>query len=623
MFEPAQDPTAKASTAFVNLQSNLNVAQLLLEYLKLEGVSKIFGIPGGTVIYILNELKKQQDHFQFVVCRHETGAVYIAHGYSWVTDGLGVVLTTSGPAATNALTGSINAQTSCAPLLTITGEVPQQFFGQAYLQEGAEARLDLNAVFKNAVQYSTIISSPVNFATLLQQALRSARSLPNRAAHISLPNNVAAASAATGPNGTTPVPISTRTYRVLPSGADPEQIEKAFDALTRSKRPLIFLGNGSRRALRDPNRLEAFKAFVDKFAIPVMTTPDAKGIFPETHAMSLRNYGLCGCAWASAYMAQSEKNELAQLPEGQGQAPYDALLVLGSNLGELATTVVEKKIYDKLLIPREHFIHIDLDQSVIGRSFPVTQGIVGEVGSAIELLCKLGRQGEPPPGPDLGDRREFIKHVRALPPCDKPEWRMSEAAPINPAALIRVINDEVTQGRIFIDAGNCVGWSLNYMVVDPPLVYHSALAMGPMGFGVGAVIGAKLGVPNEHCIAIVGDGAFMMHGAEISTAAQNRIGAIWVVLNDNDLAMVSQGMQVLFNSPSWAGYYELGKPDLVKFAEGLGAHAVAIRRDQGPKEFREALRTALQRSQTGEPQVIVAHIDTLPSPPYGWPQAMK
>jgi acetolactate synthase-1/2/3 large subunit len=310
-----------------------------------------------------------------------------------------------------------------------------------------------------------------------------------------------------------------------------------------------------------------------------------------------------------------------QLPEEMRPAPYDALLVLGSNLGELATTVEEKKTYDRLLIPTKHFIHVDLDQSVIGRSFPVTQGIVGEVGSAIDLLCVLGKQRQPPPEPGLGNRRKFIEIIKAqVPPCDKPEWRKSEAAPINPAALIGVINDEVKEGRIFIDCGNCVGWSLNYMVVDPPLVYPSALAMGPMGFAVGAVIGAKLGVPGEPCIAIVGDGAFMMHGAEVSTAAQYGIGAIWVVLNDNDLAMVSQGMQALFNSPSWAGYYKLGAPDLAKFAEGLGAHALSITRDQGPNEFRKALRTALQRSQTGEPQVIVAHIDTAPSPPYGWPQ---
>src|SRR5690606_20214082 len=124
--------------------------------------------------------------------------------------------------------------------------------------------------------------------------------------------------------------------------------------------------------------------------------------------------------------------------------------------------------------------------------------------------------------------------------------------------------------------------------------YQSALAMGPMGFAVAAVIGAKMAAPDQPCLAIVGDGAFMMHGAEVSTAAQNGMGAIWVVLNDNDLAMVSQGMaQLLPPAAAWADYYQLGQPDLVKFAEGLGAQAVAITPDQGTSALMEALSNAL------------------------------
>jgi acetolactate synthase-1/2/3 large subunit len=181
----------------------------------------------------------------------------------------------------------------------------------------------------------------------------------------------------------------------------------------------------------------------------------------------------------------------------------------------------------------------------------------------------------------------------------------------------------MTSGHVFIDAGNCVGWSLNNMVVDPPLHYRSALDMGPMGFGVGAVIGGKLGAPDQHCLAIVGDGAFMMHGAEVSTAAQNRVGAIWVVLYDNDLSMVSQGMAELFPpGQPWADYYKLGNPDLVKFSEGLGARAVAIMPDQGAAQFQAELRAALKRATADrQPQVIIAYIDTVAMPPYGWPKA--
>jgi acetolactate synthase-1/2/3 large subunit len=179
----------------------------------------------------------------------------------------------------------------------------------------------------------------------------------------------------------------------------------------------------------------------------------------------------------------------------------------------------------------------------------------------------------------------------------------------------------MSSGHIFIDAGNCVGWSLNNLVVNPPLAYHSALDMGPMGFGVCAVVGAKIAAPDETCLAIVGDGAFMMHAAEVSTAAAHRVGAIWVVLYDNDLAMVSQGMGQLFPpAADWEDYYALGAPDLVKVAEGFGADAVAITQTQTPAVFSEALQTAIQNAnESSKPQVIVVSVDTQPMPPYGWP----
>lgn len=583
------------------------VAGLLLDYLKLEGVKTLFGIPGGAIIYLISELKARADEFQFVICRHETGAAYLAHGYAAVTGGLGVVLTTSGPAASNALTGAVNAQASCVPLLVITGEIAQKYYGQGYLQEGVDAKLDITSVYQSAVQYSAIVSSPSNVVTLFQQALREARSLPNRTSHLSLPNDVAGMPM---PQTSAP-PASTIAYRATPSGTDALKVGETFDELLRAKRPLFFLGNGCRQALADPERRKAFTAFIETFAIPVMTTPDAKGVFSENHPLSLRSYGLCGCPWTGVYTDQSVGVELGA---------YDALLVLGSSLGELATTVAERDPYAASLIPKGPFVHVDLDQSVIGREFPVTRGIVAEVGATIDELCRLGSRKGKQSGKIFEARRQFVAWIKAEhAACDRPDWYASDARPVNPAALMRVLNEEITRGHVFIDAGNCVGWSLNYMIVEPPVAYHSALSMGPMGFAVGAVVGAKLGAPDEPCIAIVGDGAFMMHGAEISTAAQSRVGAIWIVLNDNDLSMVSQGMASLFGSTSWDGYYKLGAPDLVLFAKGLGAHAVAVSPEQGPEAFRAELKRALERSKSGEPQVIVAHIDPVPTPPYGWP----
>lgn len=300
---------------------------------------------------------------------------------------------------------------------------------------------------------------------------------------------------------------------------------------------------------------------------------------------------------------------------------FDTIVVMGSNLGELATSDAATDQYSRTLIPTTNFVQVDLDQSVMGREYPITRGIVGEIGATIDALCDVAIRHQPDMQGAEARRKLMADITGGNSPFANPEYRASNACPINPAALVRVINETVTDGHVFIDAGNCVGWSLHYMEIDPPVRYHSALGMGPMGFGVGAVIGGKLGAPDKVCVALVGDGAFMMHAAEVSTAAQQGIGAIIVVLYDNDLAMVSQGMADLFpGDRPWSQYYQLGAPDLVKVAEGFGADAVAIMPNEGPAEFANALRTAIKQSSANKrPQVIVAHIDTAPMPPYGWP----
>src|SRR5262249_32153666 len=151
----------------------ITVSQCLLKYLALEGVEKIFGIPGGALQYVLDELRKQQGRFKYVIFRQEAGAAYMADGYARVTGKLGVVLVTSGPGATNALTGAVNAQCSNSSVLVISGEVPEEDYGKGYLQEGTDAGLDVNAVYRSACQYTAVISSPRDFQTLFAQAIRS------------------------------------------------------------------------------------------------------------------------------------------------------------------------------------------------------------------------------------------------------------------------------------------------------------------------------------------------------------------------------------------------------------------------------------------------------------------
>jgi acetolactate synthase-1/2/3 large subunit len=571
---------------------NLTVVQVMLRYLELEEATDVFGIPGGALMNILDELKAQDDTFTYHVCRQETGAAYIAHGYARVSGKLGVVIVTSGPGATNALTGSMNAHAAHVPLLTITGEVSQEYFGRGYLQEGIDSALDVAGVYRNAVGWSEIISSQTDFETLFAAALRAAFHSRRQAVHVSIPNNIAVEN-----TGKISLPETTKNYRADSPFVDRAGVRAAIAAIAVARRPMLMLGNGCRRPLQNDALRTAFTEAVEALSVPVMTSPDAKGIFPESHPWSLRNYGMAGCEWPRYYLHP---------PDGE---QYDCLVVIGSDLGELATNK-----WDPLLIPTDTFIQMHNSQQVLARAFPITQGVVGDVGALLEEFVDAA-DGVTVPNALSADRKAAVDHIKkTYSPFADPALRESDETPIAPPALIAAINSELPdKSHVFVDAGNCVGWCLNYFEIDPPRQIHSALAMGPMGFGVGAVIGGKIADPDAVCLAVVGDGAFMMQVAEIATAAQAKAGAIWVVLADHDLSMVSQGMAHFEKDPSFLDYYKLDWKDLGEVARGFGAETYEV---SSPADATAHLKTAIERSSGGIPQVLVVTIDHTLVPPY-------
>jgi acetolactate synthase-1/2/3 large subunit len=569
-----------------------SVAAVLVASLKAEGVSHIFGIPGGALVGMLEALRADST-ITYHLCRQETGAAYMADGFARAGGGLGVVLTTSGPGATNALTGVVNADASSSPMLVISGEIPSMFFGRGYLQEGVDSTLDIVDVYSSAISFSEMIISPGNAVELFQSAMRRVWGVPRKAAHLSLPVDISMAQSGIS----TPAPAPS-TYRVTNGFVDVAGIQAAVAAIAAAKWPLLMIGDGCRPALSDPTTLGAFVKAVNSLAVPVVTDPDAKGLFPETHALSLRNVGLAACEWPQYYVDP----KLGQ---------YDALVVLGSPLGELATDV-----WADSLVPNGPFIQVDDDVDTIGRAFEITRGVVGEMTAAVGAFITAAATAKVDPTVAT-TRRAFVAGIKAAhSPFVDPTKRVSTSVPIKPQALARIVSEGLPPGsRIFVDAGNCVGWCLHEMVVSPPSKIHTALAMGPMGFGTAAVIGAKLADPTAPCLAVVGDGGFLMQVAEVSTAAQYKVGAIWVVLADHDLTMVSQGMAVAAKDPTYDDYYQIGWTDLAAVAQGMGATAYNI---QTPDELTAALGSALAGAATGVPQVIVATIDQTEMPPYNY-----
>jgi len=578
----------------------LTVGDALIHYLKLEGVTHIFGIPGGGLMNLLVNLKENHDDLHYVICRQETGAAYMADGYFRATGKMGVVAVTTGPGATNALTGVMNAQADGSALLLITGEIDQKFNGRGYLQEGVDAPLDVNDVYKAAVYSSASLDSSLSAETLIRKAMRNAHSLPRQATHLSLPVNVTVELIPESAK----LPTNPASYRTHFSGAPLKQVAEAIKAFLSCKRPLIFLGNGCRQALRDPEIYKCLVDFVESQAIPVITTADAKGIFSENHPMSLRVYGMANCMWPYHYMTDEDM-------------PYDGLLVLGSQLGELSTNK-----WLPMLIPQGSnapFIQVDANQRIIARSFEVTHGIVGEAGAFIKDLSDPTVALATNPAVVADRRKAIAKIKKAHSPFFNPEAYKSESKPVQPQALMKALQTTIPENtKIFVDAGNCVGWSVHYLEINKPTEIFTSLAMGPMGFAVGAVVGAKHGCPDATCIAFTGDGSFMMQGSEISTARQNNIGAIWLVLCDNNLSMVSQGMEHYKPDPAnpkiWHELYELGNPDLEIYARGLGAEAHSV---YSPLDLIKIMPTVLQRANIEcIPQVIVAYIDREMVPPY-------
>lgn len=603
--EPAGVAALQAVAAVSPEKEKTTPAKVLLQYLELEGATTVFGVPGGAIKDLLFELVLQDQTFRHVVCRHETGAAYMADGWTRAGGGLGVVAVTTGPGATNALTGVVNAQASGSPVLTITGEVAEEFFGRGYLQEGFDAGLDVHAIYAAASEYSAVVTSPENCSVLFEQALRDARSLPHRAAHLSLPDDVAR-----GPLDVFPFPKHPSAYRTTTSCSDPALARRTLELLLGAEWPVLLLGNGCRGALRDPAVNGALHRLVDKFALPVMTTPDAKGVFPESHPLSLRNYGKAACRWTVRY-----------LDGWGGRGPHDALCVIGSSLGDWATC----QWHPRLAPEGTPIVQVDLDPSVLGRSWPLEFGVVAEIG---RFLVDLAAAGETEPRPEAADRREArVARLKAeVQPAPEPEQNGPAGRGLDPRVVMTTLERHLRSGlprpaHVFVDSGNCVGWSLGYMTVDPPVELHSSLAMGPMGFAVGAVVGAKLAQPDATCVAIAGDGAFMMHGTEVSTAKREGIAPVWIVLDDDDLGMVSQGMAKAFGQVDppvdFGDRYTLGGPDLVRFAEAFHADATRVER---ATDLDHAIERALKGAQGDTPQVVVVAVDRSFIPPYFLPE---
>nr|WP_191910207.1 thiamine pyrophosphate-binding protein [Microbispora cellulosiformans] len=557
-----------------SVTSQTTVADFFLEQLDAMGVDAVFGIPGGNISAFIGALRRHP-RIRFVIASHEGGAAFMADGYARATGKLGVCLVTAGPGALNALTGVASAHRDQVPLLVVGGQVRTGDFGRRPIQDSSDLGVNLTAMYSHVTGYSTTLAEPRTFPRILAQAINVATGPRPCAAYVSVPADLARM-----PAGDEKAAVPAwRPALDLPYG----HARHVLQALARARRAMIFLGGGAREAL-SAGQAE-FHELVRTLRVPVATSLRGKGLFPESDELSLGVLGMAGSERARAYAA----------------AGVDTLVVIGSSLGEWAT-----RGYDRSFTTASTYFHVDLDPSVFGQLLRGGEHIQADAATFLRALCR-----ELPALADVPQAAPLPPGLPAPPPASG-EARMS------PVTVMLALNETLGgEDDLYVDMGNCTAWATHHLVIDPPARIFYPCGLSSMGWSCGAVVGGKIGDPARTAIALLGDGSFLMNGSEVRTAAKNRAGAVYVVLDDGYLGMVNHGEHAQSGGvvPLDDDYYFLGEVDLARFAESLGA-------DVHPASDPDGLREALRAARTGaaersRPQVVIARIDHRMSPPYG------
>ena len=571
-------------------------ADILLEYLKTEGIQYVFGVTGGTITPIIEALDRTPE-IQYIMAKHESGAAFMADFYARISGKLGVCLSTAGPGATNMITGVACANQDNTPILAVTGQPATHTLGKGAVQESSEFGVDIAKLYGGFCGMSVTVREVKSLSHVLSQALRQAQGRHKQAVHVSIPTNVASAVLPE-----IKLPTDPESYRVSYSSVDREQVKKAARVLLDAENPVILLGSRA-------NAVGCSNLFLELAEImncPVITTPRGKGSFPEDHYLSFRVFGFAGSPCAKNYLYEHTP---------------DLLLVIGSSLCEWAT-----ESWDQRINPEKYLIHIDSDPMEIGKNYPVSQGIVGDIATCIKVLInKLKGKSS---GDGLSDVSSTatgfpLQKYRSVSPLSQegwmrlkqetgkflePEKRFSEEIPLKPQRLMQELNECLDSDAVVIaDAGNSYAWTLHYLTFNPPQRFIIPLGFASMGHGTAGVIGAKLGAPNRQTVVISGDGSALMNGSEIHTAVEYNIQVIWVILNDGGWGMVDHGSRIVSGRSMGAKFHKISFADL---AVCYGAKGYYLNRAGQLKKIMDKVK------DYPGPAVIEAAIDEKEEPPF-------
>lgn len=515
-------------------------ADILLDTIHKNGVDKMFGLPGGNIIPIMDAVK---DHpIDFILTRHEQGATHMADGYARASGKPGVVLVTSGPGATNTITGILTAHMDSVPLILICGQASRTSLGLDAFQEA-----DMTGMTFPVVKHSYLITDPATIPQVINEAFHIASTGRPGPVLLDIPKDVSNAIMSEDFDDT----ISLPGYKEMPE-TDVEAVKEAAKMINQAEKPIFLVGHGAVLSGAD----KILSTIVEEMNIPVSNTLLGKGCFPETHPLNLGMPGMHGTAYANKALCEC-----------------DLVVSIGSRWDDRVAAKPDE------FCAQAKKIHIDVDPVEINKVVKVDLGLVGD---AKDVLEKLHKYLEP------SDLSKWLKTVnkfkKDFPLQYKKEGRLRAQHVIE--EMYNMAGDDV----IFTtDVGQHQMWSAQFVKVNSPRNWITSGGAGTMGFGFPSAVGAQMAFPGKRVVSVVGDGSFQMTLSELSTAVIHKLPIKILLLNNRYLGMVRQ-WQNLFYENRLTGVDLEGNPDFLKLANAYGAKGFRIRRSS---DVRKVLKDAI------------------------------